>query len=337
MGEYLERVEEAQPVLNMGFMVGHTAAETRGDGSGLGRWDRVGRPDHRHGCAPADVDHGGRARLRVIAERNHFDGNGDPVPSAASSVEELVALATVAGELPGTALEFIPGHADILTRMSLAAGRPINWNVFLPNAATATEKLAWSDEGARRGARILALTYPGLAKTLVNFRYSAPFALLPGWDKFMVMPVEEKIARLSNPEERARMGALAEQARGGPLDRFSRWEDLVVVDPRSPHSMRIEDRRIGDVAAESGMEAWDLVCDIAIADRLMTSFRPQPGDDTPEDWEARIATWNDPRVVLGGSDAGAHLTTLATWDGPLSFCHSTAPIRRCPWSKRYAG
>jgi N-acyl-D-aspartate/D-glutamate deacylase len=78
--------------------------------------------------------------------------------------------------------------------------------------------------------------------------------------------------------------------------------------------MRIEDRRIGDVAAELGITPWDLVCDTAIADELMTSFRPEPGDDTPEDWAARIGTWSDPRVVLGGSDAGAHLTTLATWD-----------------------
>ena len=56
--------------------------------------------------------------------------------SSARADDELVALAAVCGEFPGTSLEFVPGDwedgARIMVAMSVAAKRPINWNVLIP-------------------------------------------------------------------------------------------------------------------------------------------------------------------------------------------------------------
>ena len=43
-----------------------------------------------------------------------------------------------------------------------------------------------------------------------------------------------------------------------------------------------------------------------------------PADDA-ESWRLRIESWRDPRVVLGASDAGAHLDLLATFDWATRF------------------
>jgi N-acyl-D-aspartate/D-glutamate deacylase len=46
-----------------------------------------------------------------------------------------------------------------------------------------------------------------------------------------------------------------------------------------------------------------------MADRLQTGFAvPIPASD--DDWRARSEVWRDPRAVVGGSDAGAHLDTM---------------------------
>jgi len=40
--------------------------------------------------------------------RTHNDADGEMVPSRYATAEELVTLSAVAGEFPGTSLEFIP-------------------------------------------------------------------------------------------------------------------------------------------------------------------------------------------------------------------------------------
>ena len=46
---------------------------------------------------------------------------------------------------------------------------------------------------------------------------------------------------------------------------------------------------------------------------LRTTFGPLPSGDTPSDWEARGELLRDGRVVVGASDAGAHLDMIDTF------------------------
>ena len=74
----------------------------------------------------------------------HTDGNGVPVPSRVASVDEVVALAGVCSKYPGTTLEWVSDgclngfsdkEVDLMTAMSLAARRPLNWNVLTVDSA----------------------------------------------------------------------------------------------------------------------------------------------------------------------------------------------------------
>ncbi len=73
----------------------------------------------------------------------HNDADGKPVPSRFADRDEMLALAAVCGEFEGTSLELLPRGAtepaafaddvaELMVAMSVAARRPLNWNVIVP-------------------------------------------------------------------------------------------------------------------------------------------------------------------------------------------------------------
>ena len=98
----------------------------------------------------------------------HNDHEGNPVPSRHASREELLALCAVAGEYPGTSLEFIPevGEFDdetfeLMGTMSRVANRPLNWNVlfvYAKNRETVEHQLAGNDLAAAAGGGVCPTT-----------------------------------------------------------------------------------------------------------------------------------------------------------------------------------
>jgi N-acyl-D-aspartate/D-glutamate deacylase len=76
---------------------------------------------------------------------------------------------------------------------------------------------------------------------------------------------------------------------------------------------------VGDVARERGQEPFDTLLDIVLADELRTVLWPMPNDDDPDSWNLRAEAWADPDVLIGGSDAGAHLDRMCGSPYPTMF------------------
>ena len=101
------------------------------------------------------------------------------MPSRHASETELVELCSVLRDTSAVALEFIPTIErfddevyQLLTDMSVAADRPLNWNVIFANARQADviqEKLRASDFAAEQGGRVVALTAPMPAESRLCF------------------------------------------------------------------------------------------------------------------------------------------------------------------------
>jgi N-acyl-D-aspartate/D-glutamate deacylase len=56
-----------------------------------------------------------------------------------------------------------------------------------------------------------------------------------------------------------------------------------------------------------------------IADDLRTVLWPKPTDRDDASWALRAEAWQDPRAMVGGSDAGAHLDRMCGSNYPTAF------------------
>jgi N-acyl-D-aspartate/D-glutamate deacylase len=325
-GEYLDRLEGSVAV-NAGFLVGHSALRRAVMGP-----DSVGqraRPDQVETMVAMLHDSLSAGGLGFSSSRapTHNDGNGQPVPSRAAGDDEVLALAGAVGDHPGTFLEFIPTvgqfgeeHVDLMASMSIAARRSLNWNVLGVNPAHPEmyrAQLAASDYAADRGGAVFALTVPDAMRFRLNFLSGFLWDTLPGWAATMALPKADKVRALADPAERRRLkeGAAADK---GPIRHMAYWPSLTICETFAAVNQGLAGRTVGEVATERGQDAFDVVSEIALADELRTSFAPRTTPDSPELWALRAELWRDPRVLLGASDAGAHLDMID------SFTYTTA-------------
>lgn len=311
--------------INAGFMIGHSAIRRVVMGSEANR--RVATADEvaRMGrLLHESLDAGGIGFSSSWA-RTHNDADGQMVPSRHAARDELIELCRVAGMHEGTSLEFIPmvgpfdsWATELMADMSVTAGRQLNWNVLTVSAADAAQgraKLGAGDLARQRGGKVVALTVPMNFTLRLSLLSGFVLDAMPGWEEPMALPPSKKLELLGDKAARAALDASAQQP-GNPLRRLADWSSKVIFDVVADENRQYVGRTVGAIAQEEGRNPWDVLCDIVIADELRTSFGTPTPRESDDDWRTRVEFWRDPRVVIGASDAGAHLDLFATFNYP---------------------
>lgn len=320
--EYFESIE-GNLGINAGFMVGHGAIRRVVMGNeATGREATEEEVDAMARLLRAGLEAGGFG-LSSSWARTHNDADGKMVPSRYASRDEVLALCRVVGEYEGTSLEFIPNVGpfepwaiELLADMSVTAQRALNWNVMSASAAnleSCRTKLGASDVAKARGGKVVALTVPLTNITRLSFRSGFVLDAMPGWEDVMLLPYDEKLKFFRDPEARTKLNELAHRP-DNPMPMLANWSNKTIFDVVAPENEQYRNRLVGEIAAEQGRDPWDVLCDIALADELNTLFGTLPAPSTDADWEARREIWTDPRTLIGGSDAGAHLDLLASFN-----------------------
>ncbi len=319
-GDWLGRLD-GRIAVNAGFLVGHSTLR------------RLVMGDRAVGGTATDADidamemalhaalQDGALGFSTSQVHTHNDGDGQPVPSRAASRAEMERLAAAVRAHEGTTVElivagclngFTEDEIDFMATMSLLADRPVNWNVLgvsSMNPDGAWSQLAAGTAAAERGATVLALTLPHTMQIRLSFSHGAILDGLPGWREIFALPYEERLAAFSDPETRRRLDAGAQSDEAGILRHLAQWDRLILEETFAPENKALEGRSVGDVARERGVTPFDALLDIVVADDLRTGLRPPIGENDA-DWALRAEAWQDPRAIVGGSDAGAHLDTM---------------------------
>ncbi|MBV8981658.1 MAG: amidohydrolase family protein [Acidimicrobiia bacterium] len=307
--------------VNAGFLVGHSAVRRAVLGEGMHE-PATGAQIETMAHLVGDACAAGALGFSTSQAPTHNDADGEPVPSRAATADELVALAAVR-DAEGTTLEmilagclngFTDDEIDLMTRVSLAGGRAVNWNVLGVSAMNPTgheSQLRASDVAAERGARVVALTLPHTTKIRLSFFSGFVFDGLPGWRPVMALPPVERMRALADPETRRRLAEGASSEEAGILRGLANWGRLELVETFAPENAAFEGKRVADVVdAKGGGDPFDVLLDIVLADGLRTGLSPGGLHATADDWKLRADVWRDPRTVVGGSDAGAHMDMM---------------------------
>ncbi|MEQ8841649.1 MAG: amidohydrolase family protein [Acidimicrobiales bacterium] len=324
-GEWLDRLAATAPTVNAGFLVGHSTVRrlVMGDAA-------VSEPATEEQIAEmvALVERsieGGALGFSSSLGEAHTDGDGQPVPSRAASHDEILALCRVLRDHEGTVLEFISAMGEIpddrielMADMSLAANRPLNWNLLGSLSPTQIwqQQLSASDRAAERGATVIALALPDVMK----LRATTMLHQLDGWKRVLDLPADERRAAVADPATRSALRDAVDAAAARGLGIVQQWDLIELAESSGPDTDGCVGHTIARIATDRALDPVDVLLDLVVPDALpltmvFPSLAPELGD-TDEGWAVRREVWHDDRVVLGGSDAGAHLDLM---------CHANYP------------
>lgn len=331
MEGYLDRLDGNLGV-NAAFLVGHCALRRKVMGP-----DSVGNEATEEQVAEmkrilAESIEAGAIGFSTTRARTHSDGDSEPVASRWATEEELLELASVVSEHEGTTLEFASDgcldgfedeEVDFMIRFSRTGQRPLNWNVLTVDSHAPERyrnQLAAMDRCTEEGARVVALTMPVIVPMNMSFLNYCALNMMPDWGDILSLDVPERIEKLRDPQVRRFMQQRAASPDAGVFARLTGWDIYVIGDTYSEANEGLSGRRVGDIAAERGDDnPFDTLLDIVIEDDLRTILWPGATDNDDESWELRRRAWEHDSVMLGGSDAGAHLDRMQGSGYPTRF------------------
>ncbi|MFF6915387.1 amidohydrolase family protein [Streptomyces sp. NPDC012466] len=320
-GQYLDALE-GRIAVNAGFMVGHCALRRYV----MGPRAVGGQPTQEELAAMVrllrEAMDAGAWGLSTTQSTSHSDGDGQPVASRHARPAELLALSRAVGECEGTQIEaivagcldqFSDAEIDLFVEMSAVAGRPLNWNVLTIDAAVperVPRQLLASEQARKAGGRVVALTMPILTPMNMSLGTFCALNLIPGWGPVLGLPVPQRIEKLRDPGVRAGMLERANSKEAGVFRRLANFGRYVIGDTYSEANAGLTGRVVKDIAEERGQEPFACLVEICANDQLRTVLWPMPTDNDPASWALRAETWQHEDVLLGGSDAGAHLDRM---------------------------
>jgi N-acyl-D-aspartate/D-glutamate deacylase len=303
--EYLDVLRARPARLNVAAMVGHSALRYY-----VLKDEATERP-----ATPVEVDRmrdlvrgameAGAAGFSSSKSRTDTGVDGKPVPSQVAELDEIVALGSVLGELGRGTIQLVIGrghdHAAMSTAIARGTGRPVTWGAVLSGMFTSEEAdRVVADSVAPTGG----LVVPQIAcrPIVQEVTLEEPMVLS------MVSEPFRDVLRVDRADRAAVVGDAAWRARvrAGMSDVWRRRlaEGEVTASPTHPE---IVGSTVGEVAMARRVDPLDAFIDCSLDDGLSTRVRiVLLNDDVGE--IGRLL--NDRRLLLGLSDAGAHLTQL---------------------------
>ncbi|MFN0090426.1 MAG: N-acyl-D-amino-acid deacylase family protein [Acidimicrobiales bacterium] len=309
--EYLAAVQRRGTVLNFGAYVGHTAVRLYAMGD-----EAVGRPAN-----PAELDKmaaiirdamdAGAVGFATSFAATHIGADGSPIPSRWADRAELEHLFKAVADT-GRGVIGVNGGDNLSLRdnyvLQKQIGIPFTYTAVLTNPSGGHLKaLEINRQGWADGAEVwLQVTCRPLtfSMTLVE-----PFTLNtnPVFAELIGKGLEARRAAYADPAWRARV----REAWNDKRTIRPRWSTMEILE--SAANPALVGKRITDLAAEMGVDPFDALMDVTVAepDLLLRIKLVLANDDV----DGVTTLLQDPRTTLGLSDAGAHVGQLC--DAPM--------------------
>lgn len=335
--EFMDRIEENPPAINVGVMVGHAAVRRWVMGEDASRREASAEEISAMQAIVDEAFAAGAIGFSSSTAATQFDGDGRPTPPQFAAHEEFVALASVCRRHPGTNLEFIPGTAvsgftedrrdvKLLADMSREAGRPVNWNSVLldyPDMPDIQDRqLDATDEVAALGGFVVPQIIPHNFRVRIDLLESdVGFRSVPEFAPLYELDYSRRIEALKDTAWRAKLiGAIESLPDGTNKAFFATALPNFTISDAGPETMQaLIDRPLKDIAEERGKSLLDTIFDLAIEARLEIGFQSfLVPVETEGQRELRRRVLRDKRLMLGASDGGAHIRSVVNVEYPTA-------------------
>ena len=246
----------------------------------------------------------------------HMYADGTPIQSRFATNEEIIELAGALGEINQGAVQISRGSlgvsvparetVQLFDEISSRSGRPVIWQSIAhrwdkPNEWRLLLDLA--KESLDRGVQSYPLCNARLFNNRLTMKNAQVFDDLPTWKTILFLPLEARIAAIKDPETRKKMRYEAVEEKKS--SRFSRrWDLVYLINAATPANKYLEKKSVAEIAKIRGQEVIDAFLDLSLEERLDTEFQTS---STNGDEEAVAEIIRSPFVLVGQSDAGAHL------------------------------
>ena len=318
-GEYLDALERRPLGVNVATLIGHCAV--RQFAMGEAAVERAANEEEisemeklvRQGMAA------GAFGFSTNANQRHYREDGKPVASRFAALDEVARLCRVVGESQRGLVQFTHGafaspehvarigqwYDTILkeTRRPLIGesirhfwGEPDLWRKQLDDV----------EERCRQGYAAYAMTSTRRSLRRWTLKDSNRFDEMPAWKRVMTLPPDQRKQRLLDASIRAELAhAMAESK---PIGFSCRWDLITVKKAARPENKSSEGKNIDELARAQGRPPIDAFLDLALAEDLETTF-----EDVASQGDERAVKeiFGNPHVLLGQSDAGAHVANAS--------------------------
>jgi N-acyl-D-amino-acid deacylase len=247
------------------------------------------------------------ARDSAGGPQGDFDGTS--MPSDVMWPETRLALARVLGKRGEGFIELSSGLGgrEHWEELAAVSGAPMLWQAVVASGGELGQQMRkdlfeWFERCHQRGLRIYGQGLMNECPLLFTFEYWDLWE--SAWDEVAgpAVPYERKLAHLADPTVRAKLREAPRTFRF--VDSIN---ETVLLATSSPQFKEFEGKRIGDIVRETGRSPIDIICDIAVADRLKTIFQTRQFHITPDGIKELI---DNPYIIPGLSDGGAHTKYL---------------------------
>ncbi|HYE89780.1 MAG TPA: amidohydrolase family protein, partial [Terriglobales bacterium] len=312
--QFLDAMERRGVVPNVGSFVGHSSVRTYVLGADATRRAATDAEIAEMRRLVVEAMRAGAIGFATSTLEQHNGENGIPMPSRLGDEREMLALTGALGEAGRGVFMLTKGMTSTIPWLETIAansGRPVMIAAMFvdPGDPTRVFKELSEIEAARaRGRELWAQV--GCFPLGMEFRLSHPYPLeaFLAWRPAIEAKNEADYRRvLADPSFRAALKA--EAATAGVPNRFSNktWPHLTIMTVTKPEHQHLVGKTIGQLAAASGRDPFDVFLDFGLDGELDAMFDCKLFN-TDENEVKKLL--RHPNAAVALSDAGAHLSFL---------------------------
>ncbi|MEE9609012.1 MAG: amidohydrolase family protein [Myxococcota bacterium] len=307
--EYLDAVEARGTAIHVAALVGHTPVRLYVMGEEATERAATAAEIAQMRAIVAEALASGAVGFATSKSPTHMGWEGRPVPSRASELDEVRALAGTLGDAQRGLMQATVGPGLFMNEFAAIAGetrRPVSWTALLSGAMGPGSHRKLLERAAQQQQEGFEVV-PQVSCRPLNFEFQwkepFPFESMAVFRRISAADFDAKMRAFADPAFRREFRESADSGMGPALSRW--WERTWVAS--CPTDPSLEERPLAEVARERGGHPSDVALDLGLESKLEARLRVAIMNYD----ESEVAELlNAPHTVLGLSDAGAHASQL---------------------------